>query len=127
MNNHGYCVWRHSNTGGFNSFFVQVEIQKLHYAVASGQLNQKQFNESVQNIVKKGWKKTPGQKLGVLDIVGFNLRTGKFTAVELKLDQDTLSTDQKDFIKIVESAGAEKYIVKDFPVFSAYLRGKTIL
>lgn len=124
MNNHGYCVWRHSNTGGFNSLFVQVTIEKLFPAVATGCLTQKQYSESVRTTIKRGWRKTPGQLVGIPDIVGFNLLTGKFVAVELKIGLDTLSQEQRQFNEKAKNAGSETYIVKDFPVFSQYLRKK---
>ncbi len=118
LNHRGYIVWRHSNTGTFNAREAKAALVKLHSAVRSGALSEANFSIAIDVIFARCWKKTPGMVPGVFDIVGFNLVTGKFVAIEVKLGKDELRPEQREFKGNVEVAGGETYIVRDFPLFS---------
>lgn len=118
LNNNGYVVWRHSNTGGFDTGFVEDEMEKLFPSISM--FNLKSFLAYVKAILKRGWRKAPLQILGIPDIVGFNIRTCKFVGIEIKLGTDQLSPEQLKILNLIEAAGGEGYLVRDFPVFSKW-------
>ena len=124
MNNRGYCVWRHSNTGSFNAKKAADLILPLYAPLRSGQLSEANFSEAVKNALSLSWGRTPGIFPGIFDIVGFRLSTGKMTIVEIKLGSDELRPEQRDFMKKVKDAGGETYVVRDFPLFSHNFRAR---
>ncbi len=122
LNNRNYIVWRHSNTGTFNAREAKAALVKLHAAVKSGALSEANFSIAIDVIFARCWKKTPGMIPGVFDIVGINLATEKFVAIEVKLGKDELRPEQREFMRRVKDAGGETYIVRDFPLFSHNFR-----
>jgi len=124
MNNRGYCVWRHINTGAFNARKAADLILPLFEPLRSGQLSQANFEKAVKNALSLSWGKTPGIFPGIFDIVGFNCRTGKFVAIEIKLGTDEMSGHQRDFKSKADSSKCETYIVRDFPLFSKNFRAR---
>lgn len=124
LNNRGYIVWRHSNTGTFNAREAKAALVKLHAAVKSGALSEANFSIAIDVIFARCWKKTPGMIPGIFDVVGFNLVTGKFVAIEVKLGKDELRPEQREFMKKVKDAGGETYVVRDFPLFSHNFRAR---
>ncbi len=118
MNNRGYCVWRHSNTGTFNAREAKAALMGLYLAVKHGQLSPDNYETAIDTIFGRAWKKTPGIFPGIFDITGFNLSTGKLVAIEIKLGSDELRPEQRDFMAKVKAAGGEVYVVRDFPLFS---------
>jgi hypothetical protein len=124
MNNRGYCVWRHINTGAFNARKAADLILPLFEPLRSGQLSQANFEKAVKNALSLSWGKTPGIFPGIFDITGFNLSTGKLVAIEIKLGSDDLRPEQRDFMAKVKAAGGEVYVVRDFPLFSKNFRAR---
>ena len=122
LNNRNYIVWRHSNTGTFNAREAKAALVKLHAAVKSGALSEANFSIAIDVIFARCWKKTPGMIPGVFDIVGINLATEKFVAIEVKLGKEGLRPEQREFMRRVKDAGGETYIVRDFPLFSHNFR-----
>ena len=90
----------------------------LYAALRDGMLSEKNFETSIDNIFRRAWKATPGLMPGISDVVGFNCRTNKFVAIEIKLGSDDLRPEQRDFMAKVKAAGGEVYVVRDFPLFS---------
>ncbi len=117
-------MWRHSNTGTFNAREAKAALVKLHAAVKSGALSEANFSIAIDVIFARCWKKTPGMIPGVFDIVGINLATEKFVAIEVKLGKDELRPEQREFMRRVKDAGGETYIVRDFPLFSHNFRAR---
>lgn len=124
LNNRGYIVWRHSNTGTFNAREAKALLLPLYAALRSGQLSAENYAVAIDTIFARCWKKTPGAIPGVFDIVGINLATEKFVAIEVKLGKDELRPEQREFMRRVKDAGGETYIVRDFPLFSHNFRAR---
>ena len=127
LNHRNYIVWRHSNTGTFNAREAKAALVALYAAVRSGQLSPENYALAIDTIFGRAWKKTPGMIPGVFDIVGINLGTGKFVAIEVKLGKDELRPEQREFMRRVKDAGGETYIVRDFPLFSHNFRAREVL
>lgn len=127
LNNRGYIVWRHSNTGTFNAREAKALLLPLYAAVKSGQLSPENYAVAIDTIFARAWKKTPGLIPGVFDIVGLNLATGKFVAIEVKLGKDELRPEQREFMRQVKDAGGEAYVVRDFPLFSHNFRAREVV
>ncbi len=124
LNHRNYIVWRHSNTGTFNAREAKAALVALYAAVRSGQLSPENYALAIDTIFGRAWKKTPGMIPGVFDIVGINLGTGKFVAIEVKLGKDELRPEQREFMRRVKDAGGEAYVVRDFPLFSHNFRAR---
>lgn len=124
LNNRNYIVWRHSNTGTFNAREAKAALVGLYAAVRSGQLSPENYALAIDTIFGRAWKKTPGMIPGVFDIVGVSLGTGKFVAIEVKLGKDELRPEQREFMRRVNEAGGEVYVVRDFSLFSHNFRAR---
>ena len=124
LNNRNYIVWRHSNTGTFNAREAKALLLPLYAALRSGQLSVENYAVAIDTIFARCWKKTPGMIPGVFDIVGINLGTGKLVAIEVKLGKDELRPEQREFMRRVNEAGGEVYVVRDFPLFSHNFRAR---
>ena len=124
MNNNGFVVWRHSNTGTFNPAIAEELILRLYESLRDGTLSKAHFKTAIKNAFKLSWGRTPGIFPGIFDIVGFNCRTGKFVAIEIKLGTDEMSGHQRDFKSKADRSKCETYIVRDFPLFSQNFRAR---
>lgn len=58
---------------------------------------------------------------GVSDVIGFNVTTGRFLAVEIKVGRDRLSAEQEHFLQSVERAGGLGLIVRHADDLKPYL------
>ena len=118
LNNRGYIVWRHSNTGTFHPGEAKAALLKLYAALRSGQLTAEHYAKAIDTIFAMSWKKTPGVFPGIFDIVGFNMETGKLVIIEIKLGPDKLSPEQAEFMGKVKAAGGEAYVIRDLHLFT---------
>jgi len=118
LNNRGFCVWRHHASGSFNQKIAAINIKRLRTLT----LTEKQFGDAVDNILSRSWRTVPLQKLGVPDVVGFNILTGKFLCVELKIGSDKLTDVQLDFKNL--SSNCDYFLVRDFPTFVQFIKTK---
>ena len=76
----------------------------LTYLNTNGYRAWRQNNGGVYDPKLRRFRKSNG-RLGVSDILGIQLKTGRFVAVEIKTINDTLSPEQIQFLKDVAQAG----------------------
>ena len=62
-------------------------------------------NGAVFNVKTQGFQRSKTRVLGISDILGFNRKTGKIIAVEIKTGKDKLSSEQSLFLSEVITAG----------------------
>ena len=108
LNLNGYRAWRQNNTGVFDPTAAKRQIRKC---VESG-LRGKQLAGSCSRAIDKAWRKNTGV-LGLPDVIGVNLKTGRWIGVEVKVGTDKLRPEQKHFLQMLRDAGAEWYIARD--------------
>lgn len=56
-------------------------------------------------------------KKGVPDIIGYELKTGRFIAVEVKIGKDKLSAEQLEFLKVAHENNCFAIVANTFEQF----------
>lgn len=124
LNGNGYIVWRQQTTGHFNRVQAITSMETLVFSLAKVLAADAKFDKArVKKLVSDGldkcWRKVPDSIRGISDIVGWNARTGRWVAVEIKIGSDQLSAEQKDWMQKCRAAGGEVYLVREFESFVA--------
>lgn len=115
-----YKVWQQQNRGIFDQNRATrslVELFKdLHAANETVPINE--VEENILRALRMSFNKleTTGLK-GVSDIIGFNLKTGKWIAIEIKINKDTVSPEQTTFINLINTSGGIAFEAKTFDQF----------
>lgn len=101
------CVaWRNNTMGVFDQNLATKNILCL-----------KQTNKNtIRGALKKSYRKSHERK-GVSDIIGFEKKTGRFIAVEVKHGKDQLSIYQTDFLRQVKKGGGMAIVAKTYDQF----------
>ena len=73
----------------------------------------------VYDTIKQVHRKVHGQAKGVPDIVGFNLTTGQYLCIEIKIGSDKLSEEQKYHLDTAKKSGAYVMVASSFDDFLA--------
>ncbi len=63
------------------------------------------------------WRKNPVHQKGIPDILGFNLSNAVFLGVQVKIEKDKLSEEQKDFLSVAQKATPFAIEAKSFDNF----------
>ncbi len=108
----GYFVWRQQNSGFFDS---EAAVKALHELILERGTRIKQLE--VESALKKCWRKVPEALRGVADVIGWNVTSGKWVAVEIKTENDRLSDYQRDWLGALKEAGGEVYICRGMESF----------
>lgn len=67
---------------------------------------------------EKKYRPLQYQQRGVADIIGFDLRDkARFVAIEIKAGADVVSTEQHDFLSILNDAGGVSMVAHSFDDF----------
>ncbi len=124
LNANGYIVWRQQTTGHFNRVQAITTMETLVFSLAKVLAADVKFDKTrVKKLVSEGldkcWRKVPDSIRGISDIVGWNARTGKWVAVEIKIGSDHLSAEQKDWMQKCRDAGGEVFLVREFESFTS--------
>lgn len=126
----GYDVWRQNNTGVLNANNASEKITKMIAIITQNITNalrqnpnrnvtidEKELQQDIYALIQKSYMKASLGVRGVPDVIGFNLKSGNWIAVEIKINNDDLSIYQKEFIKRLKDAGGECYIAKTYDQF----------
>ena len=73
----------------------------------------------VYDVEKQIHRKVHGQAKGVPDIVGFNLTTGQYLCIEIKIGSDKLSPEQSHHLDTAKSSGCYVMVAHSFDDFLA--------
>ncbi len=85
--------------------------QVVVFLMASGFHVWRQNNGGVFDPTKKVFRRNSSTP-GISDILGYEKKTGKILAVEIKVGKDTLKPHQKEFLAGVDKAGGYAFVVR---------------
>lgn len=117
LNAHGYMAWRQENNGRLDEASAVEKLTELLFALAHVKYDKAKIKPLIEGILRKCYRKVPNSKKGVTDVIGIDLRTGKWICVEIKLGLDRLTPDQEEFMGIVRNAGGSTWLCRDFDSF----------
>lgn len=113
LNSNGFFAWRHYATGHFNANIaggaVLSKVTAMRTVIATTRRDTLQ--SIIASCLRSGWQKVAGTITGVPDILGFDLKTGRMIAIEIKTGSDTLSADQRAFLSRLRDAGGFALVV----------------
>ena len=117
LNQNGYLAWRQENNGRIDETELVERISKLLVALAHVNYSLEKVVILVKEIVRKCYRPVPSSLKGVPDVIGFNLQTARWIAVEIKIGNDQLRPEQEEFIKILKRAGGDCWVIRQIDSF----------
>lgn len=118
LNQNGYLAWRQENNGRIDEKELVAHLLKLFDALALVRYTSEKKAQLFMDAIRKCYRPVPCSRKGVSDVIGFNLRTGYWISVEVKLGDDKMRPEQEDFAAIVrQSGGAEYWICREINSF----------
>lgn len=120
MNAGGYFVWRQENNGRINEKKAVDSLSKLLFGLTHVDYNIDKVRLLVQGILRKSYSPVPSSIRGVSDVIGWNLATGVWVAVEIKIGADKLFEDQTIFSNRLKVSGGEFFLVRDIVSFRSF-------
>lgn len=138
LNFSGYCAWRQQNTGHFNKTRATDSVARYVYSLIMESRHGQQmdlFSQSksaslddlrkkIDFILSNSWEKVPDSVKGIADVIGYNKKTGRWIAVEIKIGTDRLSVDQEVWLKGLSQSGGEVWLCRDINSFIDAHRAK---
>lgn len=106
LNLNGCVAFRNNVMGVFDQGLALKNILSLKT------VNEKTLRKALQ----KSYRKSHERK-GVSDIIGFEKKTGRFIAIEVKYGKDQLSIYQTDFLRQVTKGGGIAIVAKTYDQF----------
>lgn len=107
----GFEVWRSNTMGVFDSKLAATRLFTLVKRKGT-----RTTKSEIISILRTSYRKTHERK-GVSDIMGFEKKTGRFVAIEVKYGKDKLSLHQIDFLQRVVKNGGIAIVAKTFDQF----------
>ena len=117
LNGNGCFVWRQENNGRIDEESLVNRVTDLLHALAHVKYDKDKISPLVKKIVRESYRPVPSGIRGVCDVIGFELLTGRWVAVEIKCGADQLRDDQKVFIDCLRRAGGDVWVVRDINSF----------
>ena len=109
LNSQGCLAWRQENNGRIDEQALVAHLLKLFDALSQVNYTNEQKAKLFQDAIRKAYRAVPCSLKGVSDVIGFNLRTGCWISVEIKVGDDKMRPDQEDFAAIVRASGGAEY------------------
>ena len=102
-------MWRQENNGRIDEKSLVEQLLKLFDALSLVNYSSEKKAELFTAAIRKAYRPVPSSMKGVSDVIGFDLRTGYWISVEVKIGNDQMRPEQEDFRAIVRSAGGAEY------------------
>ena len=118
INKVGFVVWRNNTMGVFDG--KQTANKLLNYIKIAG------MKANLKGIRACFVYRKSHEKKGTSDIIGYQCKTARFVAIEVKVGKDQLSQDQIWFLEEVNRNGGIGIVAKDWDQFIEELE-KSIL
>ncbi len=109
LNGQNCLVWRQENNGRIDEKALVDKLLKLFDALSQVNYTSEQKAKLFQDAIRKAYRGVPCSLKGVSDVIGFNLQTGHWISVEIKLGEDKMRPEQEDFARIVRASGAAEF------------------
>ena len=118
LNVNGYFVWRQENYGRIDSLDAFERLVKIVKALRDNpHISDEQMESAIKMALAKSWRKVPDNLKGVADVIGWNLSTGRWIAIEIKIGTDQIRPEQDTFLRRLKHSGGEVYLVRHFDSF----------
>ena len=117
LNGNGYLVWRQENNGRIDEAEALQQLSKLLHALAHVNYTQEKITTLVKTILRKCYRPVPCSLKGVPDVIGFDLQTGRWIAVEIKVGNDQLRAEQEEFLTVLRRAGGDCWVIREIDSF----------
>ena len=118
LNKNGYFVWRQENYGRFDALEAEERLVELVLVLAANpHISKTQARKAIKAILANCWRKVPDNLKGVADIIGWNLSTGRWIAIEVKIGTDQIRPEQDVFLRRLKHSGGDVYLVRHFDSF----------
>ena len=117
LNGNGYLVWRHENNGRINEPEMVRHLHRLFEALSRVNYTTEQKAKLFTEALRKHYNPVPCSLKGVTDVIGFDLKSGRMIAVEVKVGNDQLRPEQIEFKDTARAAGVEYWLVRDIDSF----------
>jgi VRR-NUC domain len=96
---HGYKVWRQPTTGFFDlEYFIKL-LPGTGFSIVK-----------IRELARRSYRSQ--EVKGVPDVIGFHKGTGHFIGVEIKIGDDQLRPEQRDFLLTLYNSGGVALIAK---------------
>jgi len=109
LNGQGCLTWRQENNGRIDENALVENLLKLFDALSQVNYSSEKKAQLFRDAIRKAYRGVPCSLKGVSDVIGFNLQTGHWISVEVKIGEDKMRPDQEDFARIVRASGAAEY------------------
>ena len=114
LNWNGFVVWRNNTMGVFdNTSAAKNILSMIKLVLSSGKIP---ALSEIRKMLSRSYRKSHERK-GVSDIIGYQKKTGRFVAVEVKWGKDKLSTEQRQFLDQMIRAGGIGIEARDMEGF----------
>lgn len=118
LNGQGYLAWRQENNGRIDEKSLIEQLLKLFDALTKVNYTSEKKAELFRSAINKCYRPVPCALKGVPDVIGFNLKTGHWISVEVKLGDDQLRPDQIDFsAKVRQTESGEFWLCREIESF----------
>jgi ribosomal protein S20 len=118
LNTKGYTAWKQENRGVFDLNRAARNVALVVEKLQRGNLTNAEIHQTIFTILSKSFNNLEklGKK-GVADVIGFHRKSGKWVAVEIKINNDELRPEQKDFINSINDASGIAFVARTFEQF----------
>jgi hypothetical protein len=106
---HGWEVWRNNTVGIFDVDIAAEKIVRMGQSSSGPEVKRLAIKKTLRTCYRKSH-----DRLGASDIIGFNKKTGRFIAIEIKAGTDKLSPAQSFFLDQVKKSGGVAGVVRSF-------------
>lgn len=118
LNSQGCMAWRQENNGRVDKEALVSQLLKLFDALARVNYTTEKKAQLFRDAIDKCYRPVPCSMKGVSDVIGFNLTSGHWISVEIKVGNDVIRPDQEKFAAIVrQSGGAEYWLCREINSF----------
>ncbi len=118
LNTQGCMAWRQENNGRVDREELVAQLLKLFDALARVNYTTEKKAQLFRDAIDKCYRPVPCSMKGVSDVIGFNLTTGHWISVEIKVGDDRMRPDQEEFASVVRrSGGAEYWLCREINSF----------
>jgi hypothetical protein len=119
LSKNGFKVWRQENSGKLDDEQVAEKVGLYVDSLLSSKqiITRSLVKENVNKIVSTCYKKVEGSVRGVADVIGWRKTDGKFIAVEIKINNDTLSESQKTWLHELQKSKGITVVAKSYQGF----------
>lgn len=118
LNANGFVAWRQENQGRFDTRAAGDAMARLVWALTRvPNYDAAKARAAIDAALGKCWRKVPGGTKGVADVIGWQVGTGRWVAVEVKIGTDALRPEQIEWLGKLKRDGGTVFVIRDYDSF----------